>query len=623
MSSSSTSSRTAISQSTYSNAQQIRVNHHSINLNINFEEKILHGYVEYDAEIVVDQDQLVQEFVLDARNLDIEQVEVNGETVEFEIKDMSTSKNSDSFGHPLHIPLASIRGEKKFKATVYYKTTPKSEALVWMDASQTKGKQKPFMYSQCQAIHARSLMPCQDTPEVKATFDALITCDDKDLVVIMGAIPKKSEHKSDFVFEQKVPIPSYLLFVAAGNLAAQKIGPRSTLYTEPEQIMDFAYEFEDTEKFIKAGEEFLPPYEWDQYNILVASPSYNFGGMENPNMTLCSASLLAGDKSNASVIVHEYSHSFSGNSVTCRDWRHFFLNEGGCVYVERRILARIYGQEYADFHALLALKSLNESVDHFLNVEGNPEFTKMVPDLEGIDPDDAFSSIPYEKGFNFLYYLTGVVGGFEPFEKFMYAYFSHFAKKCVDADEFKAFFLNFFQDSVAEEKLNTIEWDKWFYGVGGLPVQNKFDRTLADPVENLAKEWKNGTITGVESSKDVKEWKAIQFCYLLDLLQQKSDFTADELEKMDKTYKFTESRNSEIRFRWQILCIKSHYEKIYPEAEKFLSETGRMKFVRPITRALLRAKNGRQVAEKIKEHNKNFYMATTMKQLEKDFANLQ
>ncbi len=34
-----------------------------------------------------------------------------------------------------------------------------------------------------------------------------------------------------------------------------------------------------------------------------------------------------------------------------------------------------------------------------------------MPDLKGIDPDDAFSSVPYEKGFALLYYLEQLVGG--------------------------------------------------------------------------------------------------------------------------------------------------------------------------------------------------------------------
>ncbi len=42
--------------------------------------------------------------------------------------------------------------------------------------------------------------------------------------------------------------------------------------------------------------------------------------------------------------------------------------------------------------------------------EKNP-FTQLVIDLDGVDPDDAFSKIPYEKGSAFLWYLEEKVGG--------------------------------------------------------------------------------------------------------------------------------------------------------------------------------------------------------------------
>ncbi len=40
--------------------------------------------------------------------------------------------------------------------------------------------------------------------------------------------------------------------------------------------------------------------------------------------------------------------------------------------------------------------------------------------------DDAFSSIPYEKGMSFLWYLQKIVGGDEPMEEFLVAYIKFF-----------------------------------------------------------------------------------------------------------------------------------------------------------------------------------------------------
>lgn len=42
--------------------------------------------------------------------------------------------------------------------------------------------------------------------------------------------------------------------------------------------------------------------------------------------------------------------------------------------------------------------------------ESHP-FTKLVVDLKDVDPDVAYSSIPYEKGFALLFYLEQLLGG--------------------------------------------------------------------------------------------------------------------------------------------------------------------------------------------------------------------
>lgn len=101
--------------------------------------------------------------------------------------------------------------------------------------------------------------------------------------------------------------------------------------------------------------------------------------------------------------------------VTNASWEHFWLNEGWTVYLERRILAAIHGEAYRHFSAIIGWKSLTDAVEHFGD---DHEFTKLIVDLKGKDPDDAFSSVPYEKGFNFLFYLENLVGKTK-FDKFI------------------------------------------------------------------------------------------------------------------------------------------------------------------------------------------------------------
>jgi hypothetical protein len=91
------------------------------------------------------------------------------------------------------------------------------------------------------------------------------------------------------------------------------------------------------------------------------------------------------------------------------------LNEGWTTYLERRIQAEIHGEPHRDFSAIIGWKALQDSIERYGE---DHEFTQLVIDLKGKDPDDAFSSVPYEKGFVFLYHLEKLIGK-EKWDKFI------------------------------------------------------------------------------------------------------------------------------------------------------------------------------------------------------------
>ena len=110
--------------------------------------------------------------------------------------------------------------------------------------------------SQCQAIHARSIFPCQDTPDVKATVTFNIR---SPLPVLASGLPtgvKNYEHGTLlYTFQQQIPIPSYLFAIASGDIAQASIGPRSVVATGPEELSAAKWEMEnDMERFMEAAE---------------------------------------------------------------------------------------------------------------------------------------------------------------------------------------------------------------------------------------------------------------------------------------------------------------------------------------------------------------------------------
>lgn len=394
---------------TLSNYTSWRTQHVTANLEIDFEGKRLVGNVALKLKAL--REKTEERVVLDSSFLDIKDVKIDGGKAKWELQN-----RIEPYGAPLYVYLGkNYEKDQEIEIEVELSTTKECTALQWMTPAQTSNKKHPYMFSQCQAIHARSVFPCQDTPDVKATVDFNIR---SPLPVVASGLPTGSaDYKPGvegtsgtllYTFKQAVPMPSYLFAIASGDLASASIGPRSTVVTGPEELVECKWELEeDMEKFMDVAESIVYPYAWGTYNVLVLPASFPYGGMENPIFTFATPTIISKDRQNVDVIAHELSHSWSGNLVSNASWEHFWLNEGWTTYLERRIAAGIHGENHRDFSAIIGWKALQDSVERYGE---DHEFTKLIVDLKGKDPDDAFSSIPYEKGFVFLYYLEKLIG---------------------------------------------------------------------------------------------------------------------------------------------------------------------------------------------------------------------
>ena len=223
---------------------------------------------------------------------------------------------------------------------IRYFTSPEASALQWLTPEQTLGKKHPYLFSQCQAIHARSVLPCQDTPSIRQTFTASLDVP-LELRAVMAAAPRTREVQGGRAIERFAmpqPIPPYLFAFAVGDLASKDLSPRSRVWAEPGQLEAAAWELAQVEEQLGAAESLFGPYDWERFDLLVMPPSFPYGGMENPRLTFLTPSLLAGDRSLVNVVAHELAHSWTGNLVTSSNAEHFWLNEGFTVFAERRIL---------------------------------------------------------------------------------------------------------------------------------------------------------------------------------------------------------------------------------------------------------------------------------------------
>lgn len=289
----------------FSKPKEAVITHLKWNAIISFEKKM----IEATAEFTIQTSTIASKIILDTKNLNIISVKES-----FTDADLiySLGKKQEHLGQPLVIEITP----NTKKIIIAYSTNPGAEALQWLTPVQTAGKLKPFLFTQSQAILARSWIPIQDSPGIRFTYEAQVQVP-KELLALMSAEnPQEKNESGLYSFKMKQKIPAYLMALAVGDLEFQSMGPRTGVYAEPSILTKAAYEFAETEDMIDVAESLYGPYQWDRYDILVLPPSFPFGGMENPRLTFATPTILAGDRSLTSLVAHELAHSWSGNLVT-------------------------------------------------------------------------------------------------------------------------------------------------------------------------------------------------------------------------------------------------------------------------------------------------------------------
>jgi aminopeptidase N len=576
----------------FSVPSKARVTHLHWNANIDFTRKVIEATATWDIQVSPGE----QEIVFDTKGLSIKNVSLDdGTQTEFSLDSADVL-----LGEALRIQLDN----KTKSISIEYETQPGAEAVQWLEPQQTAGKEKPFLFTQSQAILARSWIPCQDSPGIRFTYEADVKVP-KDLLALMSASnPQSKTETGSYHFEMEQPIPSYLLALAVGDIEFKAVSERSGIYAEPSVLDAAVWEFADLEKMIKGAEDLYGTYLWERYDVIVLPPSFPFGGMENPRLTFATPSILAGDRSLTSLIAHELAHSWSGNLVTNGTWNDFWLNEGFTVYFEHRIMEKLYGRDYEEMLALLNLQDLRETIET-LTAQNQSQDTKLKLALEGRNPDDGVTDIAYNKGYFFLRLFEEKYGR-EKFDSFLKNHFSSNAFKSVGTDIFIADIKKYYRDTFSIT-LDDNLFNEWVFTEGlpdncPVPQSDRFEK-----VNVVITAWKKGESL---SQKNSKEWSTHEWLHFLKNLPD--TLTQSEMKELDEFGHFTASGNSEITTQWLVKVIRHQYLPSYARLEEFLINTGRRKFLVPLYAELLKTPEGRARAVEIyRKARPNYHFVAT------------
>ncbi|RAP57210.1 M1 family metallopeptidase [Oleiagrimonas sp. MCCC 1A03011] len=586
----------------YAQPDKVVVTHLDLDLHMDFAHRELRG----DATLSLHwKDPKARDLVLDTSDLKIASVKAVSEDGTTRKLSYVLAPPQKNMGRKLTIAAPNHPGMVR----IAYSTSPDAGGLQWLPPAQTADKKHPFMFSQSESVYARSWIPLQDSPAVRFTYDAHITAPEN-LRVLMSA-PNDPEHPldGDFRFEQTHPIPSYLMAIAAGDIDVRQTGPRSAVYAEPSVVAKAAHEFEDTEKMIATAESLYGPYRWGRYDILVLPPSFPYGGMENPNMTFATPTVLVGDKSLVSLVAHELAHSWSGNLVTAATWRDIWLNEGFTTYVQGRITEALYGKRLADEEVLLSARALQKNIGHM-----PPNSQKLAPDPRGVGADDSLSDVAYDKGSWFLRTLERRFGRAH-FDAYLKGYFDHFAWHSITTEQMLAYLKPHLIDKYPG-KMSWAEVKQWVYGTGipkdaKLPDSPRFDAIDTERAAFLA-----GTLPAAKL--DAKDWNTQEWMYFLDRLPDAPPLA--KMKALDAAWHLTGTPNAEIGMRWYIHAIAAGDKAVWPAAAEHMTRIGRLYLTLPLYRALAKTPDGLAFARKVYAQARSGYHPLTQEAVEKLFA---
>lgn len=567
---------------------EARVRHVSLDLTADFARKRLHGA----AALRFERRDPTAPLRLDSDGLEIERIESNGEDVAW-----SRGRHDENLGTEIVVDLPSGADQ----IVVHYRTRPDAAAVQWLEPEQTDGGERPYLFTQGQAILTRSWIPLQDSPGVRVTYDAVIRVDPAlGIVPVMSASERVVVDPGTVRFTMDKPIPPYLIALAIGDLESRHVSARCAIWSEP-GVVDFAArELADTEQMIVTCEELFGPYRWGRYDVLILPPAFPFGGMENPCLTFATPTILAGDKSLVALIAHELAHSWSGNLVTNATWRDFWLNEGFTVYLEQRIIEAVYGPERARMETLLGLRQLAKELRELPRRD-----QRLHIDLRGRNPDDGMTSVPYDKGAAFLRRLEAEFGRAR-FDEFLTEYFDAHAFRSITTDEF----LDYLEENLPGVAA-AVDIDAWVRGEGLPGDHPRIDSPAFDDVDQAREQWLSGAGTVALGAND---WVTTEWLHFLKGMPATLD--AERMAELDASFGLTESGNSEILAAWLELAIRHQYAPAMPALEAFLLRVGRRKFLVPLYKALLATESGQQRARAIYAKARPRYHAVSTRTLD-------
>ena len=280
-----------------------------------------------------------------------------------------------------------------------------------------------YLYSQFETADAKRMFACFDQPDLKATFDVVVTAPSHWEVISNGASlsAQPSGDTTVHTFATTARMSTYLVALIAGPYAVWR-----EVYTDSHteiplgifcrkslaQFMDADRLFTETKQgFDFYHRNFGVPYAFGKYDQLFV-PEFNAGAMENAgavtfleDYVFRSKVTRASYERRAETVLHEMAHMWFGDLVTMRWWDDLWLNESFATFAS--VLCQADATEYTQAWTTFANVEKSWAYRQDQLPSTHP-VAADIPDLHAVEVN--FDGITYAKGASVLKQLVAYVG---------------------------------------------------------------------------------------------------------------------------------------------------------------------------------------------------------------------
>ncbi len=552
----------------YANTSQFRTTHFELSLEVDFQAQQLQGGIALELERL---DLAATQVVLDTKDLTILSVteltsDIVGATEKPEpiwiSRPFHLGKADPILGRPLIIDLPASR-QPRVVLRIDYATAPQARGLQWSGPTPGNPHQAPFLYTLSAPINARSWIPLQDTPRVRATYSAHIHTPDNQVALMAAKPDRLGKHPSEYWFVMDRAVPAQDIALAAGDLRYKATGARSGVWAEKSAVTAAAKLFGETEPMLKAAEKLLGPYPWDRFDIAAMPMSFPVSEVAYADLAMVSPTLLTADRSQLAPLAYAVAYAWSGALVAPAEWRDRWISEAIASYLARRILSEVHGAGPEE----PAADAADEGV--------------LASDLSDRAYDDIFNQAPARKG-RLLFASLAEKYGAARIDAMLRSFLDRYAGQSVSTAQF----VSFIQESLPQAALSA-----WLFEAGIPAGAEPAPPSVQADVTALA----SGDIKALQAS--VRPWSGAHWVSVLDAAPE--SIGAARLGELDRAFRLSANPNAEIAASWFGLALRAGDTAAMWPLQNFLLTTGRLALIEPLYEQMMQGEEAATVARRV------------------------